>query len=103
MSFYFKDAGEDPCVYLAEDSSTIVQEVQNEMNRLGLKGKHSNVQQTRWIADAVDLVTLIQVKEKVSERANRASETFPFVLLFWTTPEQFFFRFEISPFIILGS
>ena len=94
MSFYFKDAGEDPCVYLAEDSSTIVQEVQNEMNRLGLKGKHSNVQQTRWIADAVDLVTLIQVKEKVSERANRASETFPFFLCLDHPEQSLFF---ISP------
>ena len=64
VSFYFKANADDPLIYLSQDSSLIVQTVQNEMNRKGLKGKHTTPHQTRLIADAVDLVTLIQIKER---------------------------------------
>ena len=56
---------------MTKDSAQIVQNVQNEMNVKGLKGKHSTAYQTRLITDAVDLVTLIQVKERHLEDEDK--------------------------------
>lgn len=64
LSLFFKDASNDPLVYMCLDSALAVQDIQNVLKRHGVKGKHTNAATQRAVQLALNLVALIQQKEK---------------------------------------
>lgn len=64
LSLFFKDASGDPLVYMCLDSALAVQDIQNVLKRHGVKGKHTNATTQRAVQMALNLVALIQQKEK---------------------------------------
>jgi len=64
LSLFFKDASDDPLVYMCLDSALAVQDIQNVLKRHGVKGKHTNAASQRAVQMALNLVALIQQKEK---------------------------------------
>ncbi len=64
LSLFFKPAADDPLVYMCLDSAIAVQDIQNVLKRHGVKGKHTNAATQRAVQMALNLVALIQQKEK---------------------------------------
>ena len=64
LSLFFKPAPDDPLVYMCLDSALAVQDIQNVLKRHGVKGKHTNAATQRAVQMALNLVALIQEKEK---------------------------------------
>lgn len=64
LSLFFKRASDDPLVYMCLDSALAVQDIQNVLKSHGVKGKHSNAATQRAVQMALNLVALIQQKEK---------------------------------------
>ncbi|KAL7537188.1 hypothetical protein ACHAXR_011730 [Thalassiosira sp. AJA248-18] len=64
LSLFFKQASNDPLVYMCLDSAMAVQDIQNVLKRHGVKGKHTNAATQRAVQMALNLVALIQQKEK---------------------------------------
>ncbi|GMI11934.1 hypothetical protein TrRE_jg6615, partial [Triparma retinervis] len=63
VSFAFKGNQKEPLIYLAKDSEDVVRRVKDTMGAKGVQGKHLKPSQVREVERAVELVTLIQVKE----------------------------------------
>mmetsp|Transcript_13886 Transcript_13886/g.33635 ORF Transcript_13886/g.33635 Transcript_13886/m.33635 type:complete len:771 (-) Transcript_13886:40-2352(-) len=64
LSLFFKQATDDPLVYMCLDSALAVKDIQNVLKRHGVKGKHTNASTQRAVQMALNLVALIQKKEK---------------------------------------
>lgn len=64
LSLFFKQATDDPLVYMCLDSALAVQDIQSVLKRHGVKGKHTNAATQRAVQMALNLVALIQQKEK---------------------------------------
>mmetsp|Transcript_21575 Transcript_21575/g.35588 ORF Transcript_21575/g.35588 Transcript_21575/m.35588 type:complete len:692 (-) Transcript_21575:1626-3701(-) len=64
LSLFFKVANDDPLVYMCLDSALAVKDIQNVLKQKGVKGKHTNAATQRSIQMALNLVALIQQKEK---------------------------------------
>lgn len=64
LSLFFKVANDDPLVYMCLDSALAVQDIQNVLKQKGVKGKHTNAASQRAVQMALNLVALIQQKEK---------------------------------------
>jgi hypothetical protein len=63
LSLFFKDATDDPLVYMCLDSALAVQDIQSVLKRHGVKGKHTNAATQRAVQMALNMVALIQQKE----------------------------------------
>lgn len=63
ISLFFKQAPDDPLIFMCPDSADAVQQVQNVLKRHGVKGKHTNAATQRAIQSALNLVAEIQVRE----------------------------------------
>jgi len=77
LSLFFKDASDDPLVYMCLDSAMAVEDIQNVLKSHGVKGKHTNAATQRALQMALNLVALIQQKEKElieNPTANRVNE-----------------------------
>lgn len=64
LSLFFKPSPNDPMVYMCLDSALAVQDIQNVLKEHGVKGKHTNSATLRSIQIALNLVGLVQEKEK---------------------------------------
>jgi hypothetical protein len=64
LSLFFKVASDDPLVYMCLDSALAVQDIQNVLKSRGVKGKHTNAATQRAVQMALNMVALIQQKEK---------------------------------------
>jgi hypothetical protein len=64
LSLFFKPSPNDPMVYMCFDSALAVQDIQNVLKEHGVKGKHTNAATQRSIQIALNLVGLVQQKEK---------------------------------------
>lgn len=64
LSLFFKPSPNDPMVYMCLDSALAVQDIQNVLKEHGVKGKHTNSATQRSIQIALNLVGLVQEKEK---------------------------------------
>jgi len=64
ISLFFKQAPDDPLIFMCPDSADAVQQIQNVLKRHGVKGKHTNAATQRAIQSALNLVVEIQAKEK---------------------------------------
>lgn len=64
ISLFFKQAPDDPLIFMCPDSADAVQQIQNVLKRHGVKGKHTNAATQRAIQSALNLVVEIQAREK---------------------------------------
>ena len=64
LSLFFKEASDEPLVFMCLDSAAAVQDIQNILKRHGVKGKHTNAATQRAVQMALNKVALIQQKEK---------------------------------------
>lgn len=64
LSLFFKLAPNHPLVYMCPDSAHAVQDIQSVLKRHGVKGKHTNAATQKAVQMALNLVALIQHKEK---------------------------------------
>uniref|UniRef100_A0A7S2DZK0 Uncharacterized protein n=1 Tax=Helicotheca tamesis TaxID=374047 RepID=A0A7S2DZK0_9STRA len=64
LSLFFKEAPDDPLIFMCPQSASAVQEIQAVLKRHGVKGKHTNAATQRAIQMALALVAEIQTKEK---------------------------------------
>lgn len=64
LSLFFKPSPDDPMVYMCHDSALAVQDIQNVLKQHGVKGKHTNAATHRAVQMALNMVGLIQEKEK---------------------------------------
>ena len=63
LSLFFREATDDPLVYMCLDSALAVQDIQSVLKRHGVKGKHTNAATQRAVQMALNMVALIQQKE----------------------------------------
>lgn len=85
LSLFFKPAANDPLVYMCLDSALAVQDIQNVLKTHGVKGKHTNAATQRAVQMALNLVALIQQKEKElidSPTVDRVNEIMDLVRAF---------------------
>lgn len=69
VSFTFKGAAKEPLIYMCRESESVVQKVKEVMGRKGVTGKHMKPNEVREVERAVELVTLIQIKEASMEES----------------------------------
>jgi len=67
LSLFFKQAPDDPLIYMCPDSADAVKQIQTVLKRHGVKGKHTNASMQRAIQAALQMVAEIQAKEKTLE------------------------------------
>jgi len=91
ISFFFKDAPEDPLIYMCPNSSEAVKHVQSILKVHGVKGKHTNAALARSIQRALDIIADIQVKEKTLEEQPTVERVQEIMDLFRQAAEIFDF------------
>lgn len=64
ISLFFKQAPDDPLIFMCPDSADAVQQIQTVLKKHGVKGKHTNAATQRSIQTALGIVAEIQKKEK---------------------------------------
>jgi hypothetical protein len=64
ISLFFKQAPEDPLIYMCPESAVAVHTIQNVLKLHGVKGKHTNAASQRTIQVALNMVAEIHQKEK---------------------------------------
>lgn len=64
ISLFFKQAPDDPFIFMCPESAECVQKIQSVLKRHGVKGKHTNATMQRSVQAAIDLAAEIQRKEK---------------------------------------
>lgn len=67
LSLFFKQAPDDPLIYMCPDSADAVKQIQTILKRHGVRGKHTNASMQRAIQAALEMVGEIQAKEKTLE------------------------------------
>lgn len=67
LSLFFKQAPDDPVIYMCPDSAECVQQIQMVLKRHGVRGKHTNAATQRSIQMALSIVAEIQRRERELE------------------------------------
>jgi len=65
ISLFFKQAPDDPLIYMCPDSADAVNQIQLVLKRHGVRGKHTNATTQRAIQAALNIVVDIQEKERI--------------------------------------
>jgi hypothetical protein len=68
VSFFFKEAPEDPVIYMCNNSSQVVKHMQTILKQQGVHGKHTNAALARSVQQALDMIADIQLKEQQLEQ-----------------------------------
>jgi hypothetical protein len=68
VSLFFKQAPDDPIIYMCVDSADAVKQIQNILKAHGVKGKHTNATMQNVIMEAVEMLEDIQVREQMLEK-----------------------------------
>jgi hypothetical protein len=68
VSLFFKQAPDDPIIYMCADSADAVKQIQNILKSHGVKGKHTNATMQNVILEAVEILDDIQVREHLLEK-----------------------------------
>lgn len=68
VSLFFKQAPDDPIIYMCADSADAVKQIQNILKSHGVKGKHTNAAMQNVILEAVEMLDDIQVREHLLEK-----------------------------------
>ena len=89
ISLFFKNAPEDPLIYMCPDSSDAVHQIQSVLKRKGVRGKHTNAAAYRAINEALEMVQAIQVKETALQYDPTIERVNEIMDLYRQTAEKF--------------
>jgi hypothetical protein len=68
VSLFFKQAPDDPIIYMCADSADAVKQIQSILKAHGVKGKHTNAAMQNVILEAVEMLEDIQVRQQLLEK-----------------------------------
>jgi len=74
LSLFFRQAVEDPAIYMCQSSAEAVKQLQGVLKGHGVKGKHTNATIQKSIKSALDIVTEIGVREKCLDEGKISEE-----------------------------
>jgi len=63
ISLFFKQAPEDPIIYMCASSADAVKQIQSTLKRHGVKGKHTNATMVKAVQIAIQMIEDIKVME----------------------------------------
>ena len=89
ISLFFKDAPEDPLIYMCPDSGDAVHQIQSVLKRKGVRGKHTNAAAYRAINEAIEMVQAIQAKETALQYDPTIERVNEIMDLYRQTAEKF--------------
>lgn len=76
ISLFFKQAPDDPIIYMCENSAEAVKQIQNILKRQGVRGKHTNATMQKTVQAATQMIDDIKVMEnKLQESPSREQVT----------------------------
>lgn len=70
ISLFFRQAPDDPAIYLCDTSADAVKELQGVLKKYGVKGKHTNATMQRCVKTAIEMIDEIQAREIELESAG---------------------------------
>lgn len=89
LSLFFKQAPDDPVIYMCPDSAECVQQIQTVLKRHGVRGKHTNAATQRSIQMALSIVAEIQRRERELESNPTVSHVNEIMDLYRQAAEKF--------------
>jgi len=89
ISLFFKQAPDDPLIFMCPDSADAVAQIQNVLKRHGVKGKHTNAATQRSIQAALNIVVDIQAKERTLKDNPTVSHVDEIMSLYRQAAEKF--------------
>uniref|UniRef100_A0A6U6DAN8 Uncharacterized protein n=1 Tax=Odontella aurita TaxID=265563 RepID=A0A6U6DAN8_9STRA len=89
VSLFFKQAPDDPVIYMCPDSAECVQQIQTVLKRHGVRGKHTNAATQRSIQAALSIVAEIQRRERQLESTPTVESVNEIMDLYRQAAEKF--------------
>lgn len=89
ISLFFKQAPEDPIIYMCESSAEAVKQIQSILKRHGVKGKHTNATMQKSVQSAIQMVEDIKVMEKKLQESPSAEQVTIIMDLYRQAAERF--------------
>lgn len=76
ISLFFKEAPDDPIIYMCASSADAVKQIQLVLKRHGVKGKHTNATMQKTVESAIQMIEDIKVMEQqLNENPSREKLT----------------------------
>lgn len=72
ISLFFRQAPDDPAIYMCASSAEAVKELQGVLKTYGVRGKHTNATMQRCVKSAIVMIDEIQAREIELEEAGRS-------------------------------
>jgi len=63
ISLFFRQAPDDPAIYMCTSSAEAVKELQGVLKKYGVRGKHTNATMQRYVKSAILMIDEIQARE----------------------------------------
>jgi len=91
LSLFFKQAPDDPIIYMCISSAEAVKQIQNILKKHGVKGKHTNATMQKAVQSAVEMIEAIKSMEKeLQEDPTPLKEKVTFIMdLYRQAAEKF--------------
>jgi len=70
ISLFFRQAPDDPAIYMCDTSAEAVKDLQGVLKKYGVKGKHTNATMQRCVKTAIEMIDEIQAREIELEDAG---------------------------------
>eukprot|EP00555_Chaetoceros_dichaeta_P007085 CAMPEP_0198259460 /NCGR_PEP_ID=MMETSP1447-20131203/8645_1 /TAXON_ID=420782 /ORGANISM="Chaetoceros dichaeta, Strain CCMP1751" /LENGTH=751 /DNA_ID=CAMNT_0043946851 /DNA_START=293 /DNA_END=2548 /DNA_ORIENTATION=+ len=70
ISLFFRQAPDDPAIYMCASSAEAVKELQGVLKKYGVRGKHTNATMQRCVKSAIVMIDEIQAREIELEEAG---------------------------------
>lgn len=91
LSLFFKQAPDDPIIYMCISSSDAVKQIQHVLKRHGVKGKHTNTTMQKEIKSAIEMIEAIKnMESELKEKSEPTKEKVTFIMdLYRQAAEKF--------------
>lgn len=89
ISLFFKQAPEDPIIYMCASSADAVKKIQATLKRHGVKGKHTNATMVKAVQIAIQMVEDIKVMEANLEESPSHEKVSVIMDLYRQAAEKF--------------
>jgi len=89
VSLFFKQAPEDPVIYMCTNSADAVKQIQNVLKRHGVKGKHTNATMQKTVQSAIEMVEDIKAMEQQLQESPSPEKVTVIMDLYRQAAEKF--------------
>lgn len=89
ISLFFKQAPDDPIIYMCTNSADAVKQIQNVLKRHGVKGKHTNSTMQKTVQAAVQMIEDIKSMEQQLQESPSAEKVTVIMDLYRQAAEKF--------------